>query len=151
MRAVISSPVRCRGVTLIELIVTIAIVAIAVAAVMGVVSVAAARSAENLVQTQAVIVAESYLNEILQKPYGFDCSPACTRPQMDKAGDYGGLVDTGVRDASGTPIAPLAAYTVAVTVTNTAVGTVPAELVTVTVTPPNGTTVVLNGYRMQYP
>jgi len=146
-----SVPARCRGVTLVELIVTIVVVTAAVAAVLGVVSVAAARSADNLMQTQAAIVAESYLQEILQKPYGFDCTPTCTRPQMDEAGDYGGLADTGVHDANGTPIAALAAYNVTVAVSNTALGTVPAELITVTVMPPNGAAVVLTGYRMQHP
>lgn len=146
-----SSPARCRGVTLVELAVTIVVLAAAVAAVLGVVSVAAARSADNLVQTQAVIVAESYMNEILQKPYGFDCSPTCTRTQMDKVGDYGGLADTGVHDANGTAIPTLAAYNVTVTVTNTTLGAMSAELVTVTVMPPNGAAVALSGYRMQYP
>lgn len=146
-----SSPARCRGVTLVELVVTIVVVAAAVAAVLGVVSVAAARSADNLVQTQAVIVAESYMNEILQKPYGFDCSPICTRTQMDKAGDYGGLADTGVHDANGTAIPALAAYNVTVSVASAALGAMPAELITVTVAPPNGAPIVLRGYRMQYP
>lgn len=146
-----SSPARCRGVTLVELVVTIVVVAAAVAAVLGVVSVAAARSADNLVQTQAVIVAESYMNEITQKPYGFDCSPTCTRAQMDKAGDYAGLADTGVHDATGAAIPALAAYNVTVSVANAALGAMPAELITVTVSPPNGATVVLSGYRMQYP
>lgn len=146
-----SVPARCRGVTLVELIVTIVVVTAAVAAVLGVVSVVAARSADNLVQTQAVIVAQSYLHEILQKPYGFDCAPTCTRAQMDEAGDYRGLADTGVHDANGAAIAALAGYDVTVAVANTAVGTVPTELVTVTVTPPNGAAVALNGYRMQYP
>ena len=144
-------PARCRGITLVELVVTIVVVAAALAAVLGMLSVTSARSADNLVQTQAVTVAESYLNEILQKPYGFDCAPTCTRTQMDEAGDYAGLADTGVHDANGTAIATLAAYNVTVTVTNPTVGVMPAELITVKVTPPNGAAVVLSGYRMQYP
>lgn len=145
------SRAHCRGVTLVELIVTIVVVALAVSAVLAVVSATAARSADDMVQTQAAIVARSYLNEILQKPYGFDCTPTCTRTQMDEVADYNGLVDDGVHDANGTPVAALAAYSVTVTVTNTAVGAKSAELVTVTVAPPNGADVTLNGYRMQYP
>lgn len=147
-------PARCRGVTLVELVVTIVVVAAAVSAVLAVVSSTAARSADNLVQTQAVMVAESYLNEILQKPFGFDCAPTCTRPAMDKAGDYNGLVDAGVHDQTGAPVAGLASYTVQVSVANSALGAVPAtesELIIVTVTPPNGATVVLSGYRMSSP
>jgi len=152
-----SSPARCRGVSLVELIVTIAIVAVAGLGVLALLSMTAARSADNLLQVQAVIIADSYLNEILQKPFGFDCSPTCTRTQMDKVGDYNGLVDAGVRDATGTPVANLGNYTVAVSVAGSALGTgpvVPAAqsvLVTVTVTPPNGQPVAVSGYRTLYP
>ena len=151
-----SSPARCRGVTLVELIVTIVVVAVAVSGVLALVSATAARSAENMQQVQAVAIAESYLNEILQKPFGVDCTP-CTRTQMDKVGDYNGLVDVGAHDATGSPVTNLGSYTVQVTVTNSALGAGPAvpaaqsELVTVTVTTPNGQTAALSGYRTLYP
>lgn len=152
-----SSPARCRGVTLVELIVTIVVVAVAVSGVLALVSATAARSAENMLQVQAVAIAESYLNEILQKPFGFDCAGTCTRVQMDKVADYSGLVDVGAHDATGTPVANLGSYTVQVNVANSALGAAPAvpaaqsELVTVTVTSPNGQTVALSGYRTLYP
>lgn len=151
-----SSPARCRGVTLVELIVTIVVVAAAACTVLAIVSSTAANSANNLIQTQAIIVAESYLNEILQKPFGFDCAPICTRLGMDKVADYNGLNDVGVHDQSGSPVSGLTGYTVQVAVTNSPLGApaVPAaesELVTVTVTPPSGAPVVLNGYRTLYP
>lgn len=152
-----SMPARCRGVTLVELIVTIVVVAVAVCAVLGVVSVAAARSAANLLQTQAVIVGESYLNEILAKPFGSVCPAPCGRPQMDEVGDYNSLDDVGVHDEHGNAIAGLGSYTVHVSVVGAPLGaapTVPASesmLVTVTVTPPNGAPVALSGYRTKYP
>jgi MSHA pilin protein MshD len=152
-----SSRERCRGVTLVELVVTIVVIAAAVSAVLAVVSVTAARSADNLIQTQAVLVAESYLNEILQRPFGVDCAPTCTRKQMDMVGDYDKLVDVAARDETGTLVAGLQNFTVQVSVTGTALGTTPAVpapqsvLVTVTVTPPNGFPVVLSGYRTSYP
>jgi MSHA pilin protein MshD len=152
-----SSPARSRGVTLVELIVTIVVIAVAVSGVLALVSVTAARSAENMLQVQAVAIAESYLNEILQKPFGFDCAGTCTRTQMDKVGDYNGLSDVGARDATGTLVANLGSYNVQVAVVNSALGTAPrvlatqSELVTVTVTSPNGQTVALSGYRTQYP
>lgn len=148
---------RCRGVTLVELIVTIVVLAAALAAVLGVVSVSASRSADNLLQTQAVMVAQSYLNEILAKPFGSVCPAPCTRPQMDEVGDYAGLNDVGVRDETGAAVAGLQNFNVRVAVGGSPLGTgpvVPATqsvLVTVTVTPPNGTTVVLSGYRTLYP
>ena len=149
-----SLPARCRGVTLVELIVTIVVVAAAVAAVLAIVSATAARSADNLVQTQALMAAESYLNEILAKPFGSDaCVPTCTRTQMNKVGDYNGLADAGAHDQTGAAVAGLGAYAVQVSVGNSALGAVSAaqsELVTVTVTPPNGAAVVLSGYRTLY-
>jgi MSHA pilin protein MshD len=153
-----SSPARCRGVTLVELIVTIVIVAVAVSGVLALVTATAARSADNMQQVQAVVIAESYLNEILQKPFGTDpCAPTCSRTQMAKVGDYNLLSDVGAHDATGTPVANLASYDVQVTVTTPTLGTAPVvpttqtELVTVTVTAPNGQSTGLSGYRTLYP
>lgn len=148
-----SSPVRCRGVTLVELIVTIVVVAAAVSAVLAVVSATAARSADNLLQAQAVVIGESYLNEILAKPFGSVCPAPCTRAQMDEVGDYNNLRDVGVHDATSAPVTGLGSYIVQVSVSPGTLGTVPtaqAELVTVTVTSPNGAAVVLSGYRTLY-
>jgi MSHA pilin protein MshD len=152
-----SSPARCRGVTLVELIVTIVVIAAAVFGVIALTSATATRSADTMVQVQAVVIGESYLNEILQKPFGSDCGP-CARTQMDKVGDYNGLLDVGVHDATGAPVANLGNYNVKVTVANSPLGTAPSrvpaaqsELVTVTVTEPNGRSVALSGYRTLYP
>lgn len=151
------SPARCRGATLVELIVTIVVIAAAVFGVIALTSATATRSADTMVQVQAVVIGESYLNEILQKPFGSDCGP-CTRLQMDKVADYDGLVDIGVHDATGTAVANLAGYNVRVSVVNSALGTAPSrvpaaqsELVTVTVTAPNGRSIALSGYRTLYP
>jgi MSHA pilin protein MshD len=152
-----SSPARCRGVTLVELIVTIVVIAAAVAGVIALTSATATRSADTMIQAQAVVIGEGYLNEILQKPFGAaDCGP-CTRTQMDTVMDYNGLLDAGVHDATGTPVANLGNYTVQVTVANSALGAGPAvpgpqsDLVTVTVTEPNGRSIALSGYRTLYP
>jgi MSHA pilin protein MshD len=153
-----SSPARCRGVTLVELIVTIVVVAVAVSGVLALVTGTAARSAENMQQVQSVTIAESYLNEILQKPFGVDaCAPGCTRTQMAKVGDYNLLTDVGAHDATGTAVTNLTGYTVQVAVTNPTLGTAPvvpatqSELVTVTVTSPDNQTVALSGFRTLYP
>lgn len=150
------SPAHSRGVTLVELVVTIVIVAVAAAAVVAVLSAAAVRSANDLVGQQAVLIGESYLDEILGKSFGQDsCYPGCARgSQMQKVGDYDKLVNVGVRDQAGNPIATLAGYTVQVSVTNNALGAVPglqSQLVTVTVTAPTGAQVILSGYRTLYP
>lgn len=151
-----TSPARCRGVTLVELIVTIVVIAAAVSGVIALTSATATRSADTMVQAQSVVIGEAYLNEILQKPFGSDCGP-CTRLQMDKVADYNGLLDVGVHDAAGSPVANLGNYTVQVTVANSVLGAGPvvpaaqSELVTVTVTAPNGRTIALSGYRTLYP
>lgn len=143
---------------MVELIVTIVVIAVAVSGVLALVSATAARSADNMLQVQAVAIAESYLNEILQKPFGSDpCAPGCTRAQMSKVGDYNGLVDVGAHAATGTAVANLGNYTVKVSVADSGLGAGPAvpapqsELVTVTVASPNGYSVALSGYRTQHP
>lgn len=154
MRTPRTSRARCRGVTLVELIVTIVVIAAAVSAVLAIVSATAAHSADNLLQAQGVVIGESYLNEILSKPYGTDCGP-CARALMDEAGDYNGLRDVGAHDQTGAAVPRLGAYAIGVSVSNSTVGAppaaVPAQLITVTVTAPNGQSIVLSGYRMQYP
>lgn len=151
------SRTRCRGVTLVELIVTIVVIAAAVFGVIALTSATATHSADTMVQAQSVVIGESYLHEILQKPFGGpNCGP-CTRLQMNMVADYNGLVDVGVHDATGTAVANLASYTVQVSVANSALGAGPAvpaaqsEVVTVTVTAPNGRSIALSRYRTQYP
>jgi Tfp pilus assembly protein PilV len=141
---------------LVELIVTIVVIAAAVAGAIALTTATATHSADTMVQAQSVVIGESYLNEILQKPFGSDCCP-CTRTQMDKVADYNGLLDVGVRDATGIAVTNLSNYTVRVTVANSALGAGPvvpaaqSELITVTVTAPNGRSIALSGYRTLYP
>jgi hypothetical protein len=62
-------------------------------------------------------------------------------------------VDTGVHDQTGAKVTGLDTYTVQVSVSNSALGTVPAtqsRLITVTVIPPNGAAVMLSAYRTSY-
>jgi len=110
--------IRERGVTLIELVVAIVVIAIAASAVLGVLSRSAATSADAMVLSQAVSIAESYLEEITLKPFtdpdGVDGE--ASRVDFDDVDDYDGLVDVGARDQFGNAIAPLAGYTVSVTV-----------------------------------
>lgn len=147
---------RQRGVTLIELVVAITIVAIAVGGVLGAISAISSRSADAMVQQQAIAIAQAYLDEILQRwvvdPNG--TPPNTGRGSWDTVDEYNGLVDVGAHDQYGNAIAALAAYTVTVAVTPTAalsgIGSAAARRIDVTVAyPPNGT-VVLSGYRTNY-
>jgi MSHA pilin protein MshD len=147
---------RSRGVTLIELVIAITIVAIAATTILGLIGNIAFNSADAMVRQQAVAIAQAYLDEITQRwvvdPNG---SPPYTgRGSYDLVDQYNGLVDVGAHDQFGTPIASLAAYTVAVATTPTGALTgIPAAAarrIDVTVTyPPNGS-VTLSGYRTDY-
>ncbi len=109
---------RERGVTLIELVISIVVIAIAASAVLGVLSRSVGRSADSMVMSQAVAIAEAYLEEITLRPFadpdGVDGE--VNRADFDDVDDYNGLVDVGARDQFGAAIAALSQYTVAVTV-----------------------------------
>jgi MSHA pilin protein MshD len=147
---------RHRGVTLIELVIAITVVAIAVTTIMGAISAIALRSADAMIQQQAIAIAQAYLDEILQRwvvdPNG--TPPNTGRASWDLVDQYNGLVDVGAHDQFGNAIASLSAYTVSVSTTqSSALAGVPAasaRRVDVIVTYSPGGTVMLSGYRTSY-
>jgi MSHA pilin protein MshD len=147
---------RERGVTLIELVIAITIVAIAVGGILGAISAFSSRSADAMVQQQAIAIAQSYLDEILQRwvtdPNG---TPANTgRGSWDLVDQYNGLADVGAHDQYGNAVAALAGYNVSVAVTNSSglggLGAAVVRRIDVTVTHAPDVTVVLTGYRTAY-
>jgi MSHA pilin protein MshD len=142
-----------RGATLIELTISIVVIAIAASAVLGVLSSTVGRSADAMALSQAVAIAEAYLEEIALKPFadpdGIDGE--ASRPSFDDVDDYDGLVDFGARDQFGNALAPLAQYGVAVAVSpSTGLAGVPgadARRIDVVVTYPGNGTVALTGYK----
>ncbi|NNC64511.1 MAG: pilus assembly protein MshD [Gammaproteobacteria bacterium] len=120
---------RQQGATLVEVVISIVVIAVAVSAVLGVLSSSVGRSADALVVTQGVSIANAYLEEISLKPFddpdGIDGE--ASRIDFDDVDDYNGLVDAGATDQFGNPIAALSGYTVFVAVTpSTALPGVPA-------------------------
>ena len=131
---------RCEaGVNLIELMISIVIIAIACMGVLLVFAQTVRYSADPMIQTQALAVAEAYLDEILARPL---CDPdagcggepaseegspsvAANRPLLDDVYDYDGLGNTPPQDQDGVvadfaPVdgtADLAGYQVDVDVT----------------------------------
>src|SRR5262249_19237461 len=107
------------------------------------------------VMSQAVSIAEAYLEEITLKsfadPDGVDGE--ANRVDFDDVDDYDGLVDVGARDQFGVAIASLSQYTVSVAVvSSTALTGVPgadAKRVDVTVSYAPNVTVTLSAYRTQ--
>jgi MSHA pilin protein MshD len=154
---------RVAGVTLIELVMAIAIIGIAMAGVMTLFMVTSRNSAEPMVQEQAQLVAESYLDEILLKKfYDPDTDSVCpaaeaSRANYDNVCDYN-LASHPPADQFGTAIAELSAYRVVVAVTNAGVtlgtvnntGAIRVLRVDVTVTGPGNASVTLTGYRTNY-
>ena len=56
-----------RGVTLIEMVVAITIVAMAATTILGAMGAVASRSADAMLQQQAIAIAQAYLDEIMQR------------------------------------------------------------------------------------
>lgn len=145
-----------RGYTLIELVVAITVVAICATTLLGAIAAVASRSADAMLQQQAIAIAQAYLDEIEQRwvvdPNG---SPANTgRASWDLVDEYNGLVDTGAHDQFGNAIAALSAYTVSVAVSQSAalpgIASAAARRIDVTVTTSPNVSVTLSGYRTNY-
>ncbi|MDW7645055.1 MAG: type II secretion system protein [Desulfuromonadales bacterium] len=143
---------NCRGVTLVELVIAMVVVSIALGGVLLVMNYTTARSADPLLQRQAVAIAEAYLEEILLKPYvdpdGVDGEGS--RALYDDVDDYDGLADSGARDQSGAAIAGLANYTVNVSVQPATVNGVAMLRAQVMVGMAGGGSLTLAGYRANY-
>jgi MSHA pilin protein MshD len=148
---------RHRGVTLVELVVAITIVAIAATTILGALAAVATRSADAMLQQQAIAIAESYLSEILQR-WVIDPNPTTPpntgRASWDLVDQYNGLVDVGAHDQFGNPIASLNNYTVSVSTSqSSALAGVPAAAarrVDITVSYSPSASVTLSGYRTSY-
>ena len=130
------------GATLIELVVSIVIISIAVTGVMMVVANTTRNSADPMIRSQAISIANAYLEEILSQslldPAGTDLyGPEAgeSRAVFDDVTDYNGLNDTaGAVDQHGIAIVGLEGYNVAVAVAPATLASNPANRILVTVT-----------------
>lgn len=142
-----------RGFTLIELIIFIVVVGAGLAGILSVFTTSIKSSADPLVRKQTLAIAESLLEEIVQKDYanppgGYSGS---TRVQFDDVDDYNSYTSPSIVDASGAPVAGLAGYKIepVVTVSTTVVNAVTLKRIVVSVTGPQGV-ISLTGYRGNY-
>lgn len=140
------------GFTLIEMIIFIVVVGAGLAGILEVSNRVVRSSADPMVTKQTVALAESLLEEILQKDYA---NPAggysgAVRAQFDDVSDYNGYSTAGgMVDVQGVAITGLGSYNVSPAVAVTALASwnnIPALRVTVSITGPGGT-VSLVGYR----
>lgn len=140
------------GVTLVELVISMVIISIALGGVLLAFNQAVSRSADPMLQHQAVAIGDAYLEEILLRPYSGVAG--ATRATFGRLEDYPGLGEHPPADQEGNAIAALSAYRVSVTVETATLGpageTMPAKRVAVRVTHPSGIDLTLTGYRTDY-
>lgn len=146
-----------RGLTLVELIVSMVIISVALGGVLMVMNFTVSRSADPMIQHQAVAIAESYMEEIVLQRYNNPTGgyTGTTRNLFDDVTDYHGLIDAGAKDQNGDPILGLENYTVNVTVAAPADfgpvgGVVQARKITVRVQRGTEVDFTLTGYRADY-
>ena len=65
---------RCRGISLVELVIFIGIISVGLAGILGVMNYMTRASADPLAQKQALAIAEAYLEEVLAMPFTY-CDP----------------------------------------------------------------------------
>jgi MSHA pilin protein MshD len=144
--------------SLVEIVVAMVIIAISLTGTLMLVDTTTRRSADPMLERQATSIAESYLEEALQKNYldptdGTLCpTPEGARALFDNVCDFNGLDDAGARDQSGNAITGLDGYRVQVSVDTAAnlgtlFGSSEVLRVDITVTDPTGRPLALSGYR----
>lgn len=156
------SSARQRGFTLIEVIIFIVVVGAGLAGILSVFTTSVKSSADPMVRKQTIAIAESLLEEILQKEFvkpagstSVVCCAAGWRALADAVSDYNGYTTTaGITDATGAATPGLTIYNIAPAVVvanatgadNANLVTAAAFKVTVSVTGPQGV-ITLVGYR----
>jgi MSHA pilin protein MshD len=142
-----------KGFTLIELIIFIVVVGAGLAGILAVSSTSIKSSADPLERKQALAIAESLLEEIVQKEYANPTGgySGASRALFDDVDDYNNYASASIVDGAGNAIAGLSTYSIspAVAVTTTAVNGVSTKKVVVSVTGPQGV-VSVTGYRANY-
>lgn len=143
-----SAPRRQTGFTLIELVLFIVIVSVGVAGILLVMNTVVAASADPLVRKQALALADSILEEVLQKAYSDPdgSSGETTRATFDDVDDYNGRSNSTFTDLPSS----LASYTIAIAVdAPAALNGVTTKRVRVTVSH-GRESITLTGYRGNY-
>jgi MSHA pilin protein MshD len=136
----------------VELLIVIVVAGIALAALAAVVADTVRGSADAAVQTQGVMLAESYLEEALLKAYdnpdGLVGPCGATRDLWDSVLDYPCLSAAVVSDQQGNSLPGLAPYRVSVGVTDASIGGTSVRRVAVRITHLDGDVdLTLVGYR----
>ncbi len=139
---------RQGGFTLVELVIFIVIVSVGIAGILLVMNTVVASSADPMVRKQALALADSILEEILQKDYADPdgTSGETTRATFDDVDDYNGKTNSTFTDLP----ASLASYLITIVVDAPApLNGVTVKRVRVTVSR-GAESITLTGYRGNY-
>lgn len=109
------------GTSLIELVMSIVIISISVGGVIQLMTLTARHSADPMIQHQAVVIAQAYMEEILPKEFD-PLADAGGRANYNDVKDYHGLTDVGAKNQTGAAIAGLQSYTINVIVNDALAG-----------------------------
>lgn len=145
-----------KGATFVEIILAVVIIGISIAGLMKLIQVSVSHSADNMPRMQAVLIAESLMDEVLSKdfnkPTGGFTGPftAANRPLFDTVTDYNGLTLNGISILNGTSIPNLTNYTAIIHVQNVSLGNIASNNVFLVDIQVNGPGIVyhLEGYKI---
>ncbi len=153
------------GVTLIELVLAIVIIGVSLGGILGAIGFVTKNSADPLLRKQAIVLAESLLEEIetcdmIAAASNTAVTIANRLTSYHVVSDYNGFsTSSGVTAADGTAISGLASYNFKPAVSVSAISsgelgasvlTTQAVKITVSVTDPEGIVTTLTGYRTAY-
>lgn len=118
------NPARQQGLSLIELITALVVFAIALTATLAAVATITVRSADPMIQTQALYIAQGYMDEILSRPADTEDKPCANRDdprdQWQHVDCYDGLHNAPPQDPLGNTLDRLQAYQVEVSTDDSA-------------------------------
>lgn len=113
------------GITLVEMVIFIAVISVGLAGVLLVMNFTTRHSADPMIRMQALLIAESYMEEIILKRFIDPPTAAATntcptpeggRTSYDNICDFNNFSTAGARDQFDNAIPGLESYNVAVTV-----------------------------------
>ncbi len=149
-------PTNQKGLTLVELVISMVVIGIVVTGIFGALSGMAGSSGDPVPRTQAIAIAEAYLEEVrLQQYETVGSCPAVPPPggrsRFTHSCHYQGLTDNGARDQFGNAIVGLEDYQISISINQssalTGIAATDAQLIGIAVTSPANESFTLSTYK----